>query len=265
MDTYSVLLLTYTKLPFLELGPEVADLLDVLPADALMALRHQKGDVWHSLPQIKAKALAEFLTAKGYPCVAVAQNEFVQTGSIFNSERADISGDTIEFFDLYNNMRVVSDSNVELALVVWSLEEIEGVGGRDTDPLRGLKLYSRYSDVRRKAYLKRKTIEEEPIGWVLQIFSIGPTPSCIRVNARGFNYCYQDRTDGIWKDRFGLLLIDLAAILDLDKLDDGFKYALQNPLKPLDEFKCETNKEMLDRAMYELTIRRIRTSNHPAV
>jgi hypothetical protein len=258
MDTFSVLLLTQTKLPFLELGPEVADLLDVLPADALLALRHQKGIVWHDLPLVKAKTLADFLTGKGYPCVAVAQSQIVEPGNIFNCERAEISGDTMEFFDLYDKKEVVTNRNAELAQVIWSLEEVEGVGGRNQDPFRNLKLYSRFSDVRRRALLKDKDIEEEALGWVLQIFSIGPTPACLRINARGFNYCYQDRKDGTWKDRFGLLLIDLAAILDLDKLDDGFKFALQSPLKPSKEVECESHKDMLDRAVYELTIRRIR-------
>jgi len=255
MNTFSVLLQAYVKLPHLALGERIAGLLSVHLQDATVRLRHQQGIIWENLPFDKANALASFLIEKGYPSGLVPQNELVQPGNMMLSRKAEIMDSVFVFVDINDNRLSLSDGNVALAQVGWILEEVEvGSACRDkpvatsTLRLKGEGKYRYYG-------IDRHAPETEPFGWVLNMFSKGSHPDCVRIQGRSFNYSYQGLHEGGWKDRFGRLLSDLSNILSPGKMDEGFILAMATPLKPAQLAEYETPKAMIERARWSLTLK----------
>ncbi len=249
MNTYSVLLESYKRLPHLELGKEVAELMGVHVQDAYTRLRRQEGIVWEGLERSQAEVLGAFLIQRGYPAGLVADEDTVTLGPPRRVHNGGVVESGFEIVDRDESRRVIESGSIALLQAGWVEEKVEVT--RDRERVESWQAYRDYSFT----YTTRPVYET--IGWVLQVFETGEPARCVRVTGSRFNYAYQEIDGANSHQRFGILMTDLAKVVGFERLDHGFRLCMGSGTTHPPDATYDSLNEMIERARWELTIRKV--------
>jgi len=256
MSTYSVLLQSYRPIPHIELGHEIASLVDIHEQDAFMMLRRQQGIVREGLELDKAKKIAAFLIEKGWLAGLVADEHVVNLPKPEVVHNADVLKTGVEIEDLFGDDILIKPDRFELAQAGWILEKIK-VGSR----ARGRMFRNNFGPVEgqwRYPHLVSGTRPvRETMGWVLHLFLKGDPVKWFRIISMNFIYDYQDLKIVNRSHRFGILLSDLARILPFEILDPAFKSCMGSGSEPDTEGRYEDLHSMTEHARWLLTMKRL--------
>ena len=255
MSEYAVLLAPYTPLPHIMLGDEVAKITGVHRQDALIKLRKQQGIVWEHLERGSADRLGAYLIANGYPAGLVEQEEVVKLHRPVLCSNADPVEGGFELEDIFADKNLMNAESIEYMQAGWVDEEYEI--GRERVLKAGKTYRSDLHASSLRSYRYTTVPKIETLGWVLHIFQYGEPVEWIRIISRSFNYDYQNMI-GVHRDqRFGLLLADLARVVPMAALDEGFKAVMGSDCSDHEFHNYDTLEEMEERARWELTMRKL--------
>ena len=193
MSSFAVLLESFSRLPHLRWGSEIATLLRVHRQDALTRLRRQQGIVWEGLNRDKADKLGSFLIERGYPAGLVTQEDIAQIGKPDVIRNGDVVEDGFEVEGLFGRKSLIETDSIALAQAGWVREKIE-VSRTGSSSTKSPKYDMR--GARYRSFNYSSEIETQTLGWVLQIFAKGEPARCTRVVGSFFNYDYQGMTGG---------------------------------------------------------------------
>lgn len=252
---YAVLLESCSQLPFIVLATEVAEIVGAHRQDALIQLRKQQGIVWEFLEHEKAEKLGALLIANGYPAGLVEQDDVVRIHKPILCSNGDPVEGGFELEDIFSDKRLVRSVSIEYLQAGWVREEVEVDRRRiqSSSSVRAGYMFGTRDKTTR--YTTRG--ETESYGWVLNIFQYSKPVEWLRIIGRSFNYDYQSLSGAFWKQRFGLLLADLARVAPYASLNEGFKATMGSDGSSHDSCEFETLEDMENRARWELTMRKL--------
>ena len=249
MNTYSVLLESYKRLPHLELGKEVAELMGVHVQDAYTRLRRQEGIVWEGLERSQAEALGAFLIQRGHPAGLVADEDIVTLAPAHIVRNGAVIREGFEIVDRTETRRVIEPTSIALVQAGWVEEEVEVTRDREHVVVWQPRRDYSFNYTTRPVY--------ETIGWILQVFETGEPAPCLRVMGSRFNYAYQEIDGANSHQRFGILMTDLAKVVGFERLDHGFRLCMGSGTPHPPDATYDSLNEMIERARWELTIRKV--------
>ncbi len=255
MTKYSVLLESYSPLPFIAWADEVEKILGMHRQDVILRLRRQQGIVWEHLDREKADMLGSLLISYGYPAGLVEDSDVVRLPIPTLSKNADPVEGGFELEDLFSDLTLINAESIEFMQAGWVEEKVEVGTVKPPRSRSGLK-YSA-DGTRAGSFMYTRMKKKEPIGWVLHVFQKGEPLEWLRIIGRNFNYDYQPVTGVYWMQRFGLLLTDLARITPFASLDEGFKETMGSDGSNYEFCSFDSIVEMEERARWQLTMLKI--------